>query len=193
MTHAPDRLTDLARRYTAAWCSHDPANVAAFFSPNGSLRVNKADPAVGRVAITEVARGFMAAFPDLAVVMDDLLVESACVVYRWTLTGTNTGPGGGGRRIRISGFEEWQIGADGLIAESQGHFDAAAYDRQLQYGTKTPRFLDEDEVRACLPMPDLIAAMERALVEFSAGRVRQPVRTVLEFSGEPSFFGLMPA
>jgi len=41
-------------------------------------------------------------------------------------------------------------------------------------------------------MPDLIEAMERALIEFSAGRVQQPVRTVLEF-GEHSLFGLMPS
>ena len=57
----------------------------------------------------------------------------------------------------------------------------------------TPRFFDEDEVRARLRMPDLIDAMERALVEFSNGRVQQPVRTVLEFGAEPSFFGLMPS
>ena len=57
---------------------------------------------------------------------------------------------------------------------------------------KTPRFLNEDDVRARLRMPDLIDSMERALVEFSAGRVQQPVRTVLEF-GAQRFFGLMPS
>jgi hypothetical protein len=51
--------------------------------------------------------------------------------YRWTLTGTNTGPGGTGRKVRISGYEEWTIESDGLIARSLGHFDAADYDRQL--------------------------------------------------------------
>ncbi|HWY21030.1 MAG TPA: ornithine cyclodeaminase family protein [Candidatus Acidoferrum sp.] len=57
---------------------------------------------------------------------------------------------------------------------------------------KTPRFLDEEEVRSYLRMPDLIDAMQKALVEFSAGRVQQPVRTVLKF-GDSSFFGLMPS
>ena len=50
------------------------------------------------------------------------------------VVGTNTGPGGTGREVRISGFEEWQIGADGLIAESLGHFDAEDYQRQLDGG-----------------------------------------------------------
>jgi ornithine cyclodeaminase/alanine dehydrogenase-like protein (mu-crystallin family) len=56
----------------------------------------------------------------------------------------------------------------------------------------TPRFLTEEEVRSHLRMPDLIDAMERALIEFSAGRVQQPVRTVLKF-GDNSLFGSMPS
>ncbi len=55
-----------------------------------------------------------------------------------------------------------------------------------------PQFLDEAAVRARLRMPALIDAMEQALVEFSAGRVQQPVRTVLPFA-DTAFFGAMPA
>jgi hypothetical protein len=36
--------------------------------------------------------------------------------------------------VRISGYEEWTISADGLIAESFRHYDEAEYERQLQYG-----------------------------------------------------------
>src|SRR5215467_8243011 len=104
-----DPLRDFARRYTEAWCSQDPARVAAFFAPDGSLRVNNDPPAHGREAITEVARGFMTAFPDLQVSMDDLQVQDGRATYRWTLSGRNTGPGGTGRPVRISGFEEWRI------------------------------------------------------------------------------------
>lgn len=127
-------LYHLAQGYTAAWSSQNAASVAAFYSPSGSLSVNDGPPAVGRDAITGVAKGFMTAFPDMKVRMDELSVEGNRVVYRWTLTGTNTGPGGTGRRVHISGFEEWQIGADGLIAESKGHFDSAEYQRQLEHG-----------------------------------------------------------
>ena len=52
----------------------------------------------------------------------------------WTLTGTNTGSGGTGKRVRISGYELWKIDSDGLIAESKGHFDSAEYERQLKHG-----------------------------------------------------------
>ncbi len=54
----------------------------------------------------------------------------------------------------------------------------------MKTGAAAPRFFDEAAVRARLRMADLIDAMERALVEFSAGRVEQPVRTVLAFGGE---------
>jgi hypothetical protein len=78
----------------------------------------------------------MTAFPDLRVVMDDLRVESDRIEYHWTLTGNNSGPGGTGHRVRISGFENWQIGSDGLIEASDGHFDGAEYERQLQGGVQ---------------------------------------------------------
>lgn len=48
-------------------------------------------------------------------------------------------------------------------------------------------------MRAVLPLADLIPAMERALTAFSAGEVRQPVRTVLSVGQDQAFFGVMPA
>jgi steroid delta-isomerase-like uncharacterized protein len=125
---------EFATRYTAAWCSQDAASVASFFAENGSLKINEGNPSVGRAAIAAAAQGFMTAFPDLVVTMDDVRREGSRVVYRWTLTGTNTGPGGTGKAVRISGYEEWTIGAGGLIVESRGHFDEAEYQRQLKTG-----------------------------------------------------------
>ena len=133
------RLREFATRYTEAWCSQDPARVAAFFAENGSLKINDAAPSVGRAAIAEAARGFMTAFPDLVVRMDGVGLEREHAVYRWTLAGTSTGPGGTGRSVRISGQEEWRFGAGGLIAESLGRFDEADYRRQLEEGGAPPR------------------------------------------------------
>jgi uncharacterized protein (TIGR02246 family) len=125
------RLRRFAEAYTAAWCSQDAASVASFYEEDGSLQVNDAAPAVGRAAITAVAQGFMTAFPDMQVLLDELRLENDHVVYHWTLTGTNTGPGGTGRAVRISGFEVWRMGANSLIANSRGHFDSLEYQRQL--------------------------------------------------------------
>lgn len=124
-------LTAFAQRYAKAWCSQSAESVAAFFADHGSLTVNDGPPAVGRVAIAEIARGFMRAFPDMVVTMDDVSHEQDTTTFHWTLTGTNTGPGGTGNRVRISGYELWKID-DRLIAESKGHFDTAEYERQLK-------------------------------------------------------------
>jgi hypothetical protein len=125
------KLRDFAVRYTAAWCSQDAASVAAFYSPGGFLTVNNGTPAVGRREIAEVAQSFMTAFPDLEVVMDDLVMRVDGAAYHWTVIGTNTGPGGTGNRVQISGFEVWTFRSDGLIASSRGHFDASEYRREL--------------------------------------------------------------
>ena len=134
MSPGQDRLRDFAGRYTDAWCSGDPARVADNYGPAGSLTINGGTPSIGRAAITEAARSFMDAFPDMRVLMDDLRVGDGGIEYHWTLVGTNSGPGGTGNSVRISGHEEWTFGDDGLIASSQGHFDQAEYERQLQHG-----------------------------------------------------------
>jgi len=126
-----ENLSEFAKRYTKAWCSRDPESVGTFFAENGSLKVNNSAPAIGRAA---VARGFMRDFPDMIVTMDNVTRDSDGTKFHWTLTGTNTGPGGTGKRVRISGYEHWQIGDDGLIAQSEGHFDTAEYERQLKHG-----------------------------------------------------------
>ena len=158
-----DNLAELikfAQHYAKAWCSQNPENVAAFYAQSGSLSVSDGPPAAGPPAIAEIVRGFMRDFPDMIVTMDDLKIggRSSCdAAFQWTLTGTNTGPGGTGNKVRISGYELWKIdnGAGGsratwtgkperveeqgcesinygLIAESKGNFDAADYERQIR-------------------------------------------------------------
>jgi hypothetical protein len=150
-------LRELATRYTAAWCSQHAADVAACYSERGSLTINGGAPAQGRPAITEAAQSFMTAFPDMVVTMDAVEPnrdDESRAIYRWTLTGINTGPGGTGNPVRISGREEWTLSKDGLIAASNGFFDAADYQRQLDGVRGMPaldvilrRFESPDEVR----------------------------------------------
>jgi steroid delta-isomerase-like uncharacterized protein len=129
-----DEPSNFAKRYAKAWCSQNPESVAAFFAENGSISINNGPPAVGRAAIAKEAQAFMTTFPDMVVTMDKLVRDEEGAKFHWTLTGTNTGPGGVGKRVRISGYELWKIDNDGLIAESKGHFDNAEYERQLKHG-----------------------------------------------------------
>jgi len=56
-----------------------------------------------------------------------------------------------------------------------------------------PLYLNEEQVRKHLRMEKLIPAMEKALIEFSAGKVTQPVRSVITVDPPGGFFGMMPA
>jgi hypothetical protein len=127
-----EQLREFAKRYAMAWCSQDPESVAVFFAERGSISINGGTPAVGRAAIAREALAFMTTFPDMIVTFDKLEPREGAIAFHWTLTGTNTGPGGTGNKVRISGYELWKIDNNGLIGESRGNFDAADYKRQLR-------------------------------------------------------------
>jgi ornithine cyclodeaminase/alanine dehydrogenase-like protein (mu-crystallin family) len=61
-----------------------------------------------------------------------------------------------------------------------------------QSAAQVPYF-DEAAVRQVLRYESLIPAMERALADFSAGKVVQPVRSILPVAEHHGFFGVMPA
>ena len=121
------RIRELAQSYTEAWCSRDAARVASHYAPGATIAINGGEPA----GIEDVAASFIAAFPDITVYQDDLVVRDEVVAYHWTFTGTSSETG---KRVRIPGFEEWTIDADGRIASSRGTYDEAEYERQLREG-----------------------------------------------------------
>ena len=55
------------------------------------------------------------------------------------------------------------------------------------------RSISEAEVARVLSYATLIPAMERALIAFSAGKIVQPVRTILTVEAGQRFLGVMPA
>src|SRR5207342_499394 len=67
--------------------------------------------------------------------------------------------------------------------------ERTAYNR----ASAMPILLSEQDVRMVLSMDDLIPAMETALAAFSGGRVKQPLRSVIEVGPHKGFFGVMPA
>ena len=123
---------DFGEKYAAAWSGQNAAAHANFFAPNGAQIVNNGTPAMGHDAIAKVAQGFMTAFPDMLVVCDSLPTTVKGVEFHWTLTGTNTGPDGTGKKIHISGVEILQFNSECLITESNGSFDEQEYNRQLK-------------------------------------------------------------
>ncbi|HEY9115101.1 MAG TPA: nuclear transport factor 2 family protein [Bacteroidales bacterium] len=123
-----------ARSYAQAWGSNRPGFVASYFAEDGSIRVNEGEPAIGRDAITKFAEGFMTDLPDMIVRYDSIVSKTDGTEFHWTLIATNTGPGGTGNKIKVSGYEFWQLDENGIIRNSQGHFPSKEYNRQLKFG-----------------------------------------------------------
>ncbi|UWQ83375.1 ester cyclase [Leisingera caerulea] len=124
-------IADTARKYAEAWSSGDPDAVASYYAENGSITINRGDPIEGRKAVSEMAAGFYAEFPDLIVLLDHLRVAGNHVMFGWTLEGTHSGTG---QKVRVPGWEEWDLDAEGKVAESRGWFDAGEYERQIAEG-----------------------------------------------------------
>lgn len=121
----------MSQEYTRAWCSGDGSQVASFYTEDGGIIINEGDPCYGREAMTAMAQGFFDAFPDLVLTRDAIRSSGTHAVFMWTLEGTNTGPGGTGNKVVVSGWEYWKLTNDCQVQHSLGHFDAEDYERQL--------------------------------------------------------------
>ena len=119
---------ELAKAYTAAWNTGSPAAVAAFYAPTGSIVINSGEPWKERAGVAQMAAGFFADVPDLALVCDGVRCAGGHVVYLWTFTGTDAGTK---NQLSVSGWEEWDVDADLKVTSSRGWFDAENYARQV--------------------------------------------------------------
>ena len=123
-----DRVSKIARDYEAAWNSGDPARVAACYSPEGGIVINRGQPWQGRARVAEMAAGFYSDVNDMRVILDDLRIAGTHVAFIWTFTGRHAQTG---NPLDVKGWEEWDLDADGAIAASRGWFDADDYARQV--------------------------------------------------------------
>ena len=127
-------IREVAKIYTAAWCSRSAEAVASFYEENAISIINAGTPTVGRPAIADAMGAFFSEFPDLVLRMDDLRSGGNQAIFLWTLEGTNCGPGVAGNFVRIPGWQNWCLSDDLLITKADGGFDAVEYERQIQEG-----------------------------------------------------------
>ena len=121
-------LNDLAARYTEAWNSKVPENVAACHDASSRITINRGEPSIGYDALTAMAAGFHADVPDLMLQTDGIRAAGDHVVFLWTFTGHHAATGS---PLNVSGWEEWELNDDMKIMSSLGWFDADDYQRQI--------------------------------------------------------------
>lgn len=121
-------LDDLAYRYTEAWNSKVPENVASFHRPASRISINRGDPSIGHEALTAMDAGFHTDVPDLVLQNDGIRAAGDHAVFLWTFTGHDAQSG---NPLNVSGWEEWELDDDMKITSSLGWFDAEDYQRQV--------------------------------------------------------------
>jgi steroid delta-isomerase-like uncharacterized protein len=89
---------------------------------------------IGLAEDQAAARGWLLAFPDGSMSVDQMIAEDDRVCVLWTGGGTNTGQGNGlpatGRKASIRGITIWRI-VDGRIREEWSAFDQLSLMTQL--------------------------------------------------------------
>lgn len=127
MANSEQKTKRLAADYTAAWNSRSPDAVASFYASDGKISINRGDPWDGQAGVAEMAAGFFADIPDLALECDSVRLAGDHAAYLWTFSGTHASTG---KTVRVSGWEEWDINDEGKIQSSLGWFDSDDYARQ---------------------------------------------------------------
>ena len=124
----PTSVAKMARDYTAAWNSGSADAVASFYAEDGQIVINRGTPWQGRAGIAEMAAGFFADVPDLSLTCDEIRLAGNHAVYVWTFTGHHAGTG---NRLKVSGWEEWDLAEDLKVRASLGWYDGDDYARQV--------------------------------------------------------------
>ena len=123
--------------FESVWNQRDDSAIARLASPQVLAQGLSEDgqPARGFDQFKRFREGILSAFPDLRVVVEDVLVDGDKSATRLTFSGTHAGDGIGvpptGRRFVASAIVilRWQ---NGKIVEAWNEFDAAGMMRQLQ-------------------------------------------------------------
>ena len=120
--------TELAASYAAAWSSQDAGLVASHYEPDAQVATNHGDVHKGTAAITELAAGFHAAFPDMKLACDNFRLSGNHALFAWTFYGHHTDTK---KFVKLSGWEEWELSDEAKIRSSLIWFDQNEYNAQV--------------------------------------------------------------
>jgi steroid delta-isomerase-like uncharacterized protein len=130
-----DAKAIVRRLYEDVWNKRKLDVVSDLFSPSHAVRDNNSSgSSVGPEAYKIQVAMFLAAFPDLRLLVEDTVAEKDKLVAAWTISGTHTGEFMGIRpthkKVSIEGITIHYF-ANGKIIDSHSSWDALGLMRQL--------------------------------------------------------------
>jgi len=103
----------IARRWIDVWDKGDEAALDELYAPEFVYHMRFAGQQPGLAGEKQVVRMLHSAFPDLRIVIDDLIVDEHNAVIRWTMPCTHRGAFRGiqpnGRTVRFTGMDILRI------------------------------------------------------------------------------------
>jgi uncharacterized protein (TIGR02246 family) len=121
-----DEILALAARRQAAWAARDPVALAATHAENGVVASPAGGALEGRAEIERVYRRWFAAFPDIVMHQDELLIDGDRVVVVARMSGTHAGDFFGlpptGRHVEVQVAQVMTV-AGGLVSEERRIYD----------------------------------------------------------------------
>lgn len=122
----------------SAWNSHDPARLAAFYTPDATFEeVPLGSPLHGQAAIRAMLTGLFTAFPDFVMTAGNRAEHSDCLAWEWIVTGTHRAEFNGipatNRPVKMRGVS-WCCLRGGKVAENREYWDLATLLKQLGVG-----------------------------------------------------------
>ena len=133
-------LKPLLDRGVAVWNNGNLDEVDALWDPSVVRSANGLPDVNGIDGIKKVISGFRTAYPDLKLTVDEEIYAENKVTLRWTLTGTNTGPGEmppTGKQIKIWGISIVHF-ANGKLTREFISFDNQSLMEQLGFTMMMP-------------------------------------------------------
>jgi len=132
--HAGGDSKSLNRRWIAAFNERDWETERAVRANDFRAILSGAPAPLDNDAWSGFLKGFVTAFPDSIIRIEDCIAEGDTVVSRWSLTGTHRAEFQGipatGRTVQFNGIEFNRV-RDGKFVEHVSQFDLAGLMRQL--------------------------------------------------------------
>lgn len=135
LTNQPDEIRALVTSLLAAWNAHDAEQVIAHYAPSyRGLDVGRAKPAHGIEAVREAFVAYCEAFPDLCLVVEEMIVQENQVAVHWVAHGTHRGPllkiPPSGHRVDVRGISLLTV-EDGQVVAGIHVWDVAGLLRSI--------------------------------------------------------------
>ena len=127
----PKPGTTLVDKQFAAWNSHDPEQVAAFYTNDVVYEdVTFGEVAHGREELKKLAAGFFAAVPDMKLEKVSVFEHGKHGSSEWIFSGTDVGVYKTGKKFTVRGGSVFEL-RGGKIASNRDYYDSASIMRQV--------------------------------------------------------------